>query len=827
MRCDLHPSAASLPVAGIADEVNRMLARQPRLVVTASPGAGKSTLLPLTILESMPPGSRILMLEPRRLAARQVAQRMSFLLGEPVGKTAGYRIRFEQRVSKDTRIEVMTEGILTRMLVDDPTLEGVSAVLFDEFHERSLDSDVALALTRQAQEVLRPDLRIVILSATLDTQAVCRDLQAKALSCQGRMFPVRTLHIPESEDVVDQVVRTVRQAHRDEEGDILAFLPGEAEIRRCAERLATGLGDTRIRPLYGMLSNAEQQEALSPGRPGERRIVLATPIAETSLTIEGVRIVVDAGLCRRPVFDARSGLSHLDTVRISRDMADQRTGRAGRIAPGTCYRLWSMATEARMAANRTPEILDADLSPMVLDIAAWGENHPERLPWLTPPPATALRQARQLLESLQAIDDKGSITPDGRRLAALPCHPRIARMLLGASTPPLQALAADIAAVLEEKDPLSEAGQCGLDLRIQALRSARDGKDGGRWSRQLRIAAQYRSMTGAPPDNAVPDPYEIGALLASAYPERIGQAWPEGYGRFRLANGETAAVGQNDPMAGSPWIVAANLTSRKDGIGSIFLAAPVAPEDLKGLSRERDNIFWDSKAGKVTARRESRIGVLLLEEKPLSGNARERITEVLCEAAIKEGTSMLDFNEDVQNLQRRVATAAAWHPELDLPDLGTDAVLARAREWLPAFAGEATSAAQLKKTDLCAALWSLLDYRQQQAVDRIAPTHLGVPTGSRIRLEYRAGAEVPVLRVRLQECFGLLDTPRVDDGKRAVLMELLSPGYKSVQLTTDLRSFWSGTYFEVRKELRRRYPKHAWPDDPLAADPVRGVKKKV
>ena len=371
MRCDLHPSAASLPVAGIADEVNRMLARQPRLVVTASPGAGKSTLLPLTILESMPPGSRILMLEPRRLAARQVAQRMSFLLGEPVGKTAGYRIRFEQRVSKDTRIEVMTEGILTRMLVDDPTLEGVSAVLFDEFHERSLDSDVALALTRQAQEVLRPDLRIVILSATLDTQAVCRDLQAKALSCQGRMFPVRTLHIPESEDVVDQVVRTVRQAHRDEEGDILAFLPGEAEIRRCAERLATGLGDTRIRPLYGMLSNAEQQEALSPGRPGERRIVLATPIAETSLTIEGVRIVVDAGLCRRPVYDARSGLSHLDTVRISRDMADQRTGRAGRIAPGTCYRLWSMATEARMAANRTPEILDADLSPMVLDIAVF------------------------------------------------------------------------------------------------------------------------------------------------------------------------------------------------------------------------------------------------------------------------------------------------------------------------------------------------------------------------------------------------------------------------------------------------------------------------
>lgn len=825
MKTGLHPSASSLPVAEIADTVNRSLADHPRLVITAPPGAGKSTLLPLTMLDALPAEGKILMLEPRRLAARQVAQRMAFLLGETVGKTVGYRIRFEQRISKETRIEVLTEGILTRMLVDDPTLEGVSAVLFDEFHERSLNSDVALALTRQAQDVLRPDLRIVLLSATLDTQAICRALQAEALSCDGRMFPVRTLHVPESEDIVDQVVRTIRQAHREEEGDILAFLPGEAEIRRCEERLASGLGDTHVRPLYGMLSNREQQEAIAPSLPGERKIVLATPIAETSLTIEGVRIVVDAGLCRRPVFDARRGLSHLDTVRISLDMADQRTGRAGRVAPGTCYRLWSMATESRMASTRTPEILDADLASMVLDIAAWGENHPERLSWLTPPPVSGLRQARQLLESLRAIDPEGNITPDGRRLAALPCHPRIARMLVEAATPAMQALAADIAAILEEKDPLSDSGQSGMDLRIQALRNARIRKDGGRWTRLLRIAAQYRAMTGAPEDNAAPDPYEIGTLLASAYPERIGQSWPEGYGRFRLANGEIAAVGPSDPIAGSPWIAAASMTSRKEGIGSIFLAAPVAPEDLKKQVRERDNIFWDSKAGKVTARRESRIGVLLLEEKALSDHVREKMTEVLCEAAVKEGTSMFDFSDAVQNLQRRIATVAAWHPELELPETSTEALLARAREWLPAFAGDATSVAQLKRIDLGAALWSLLDYRQQQAVDRFAPTHVSVPTGSRIRLEYRTGAEVPVLRVRLQECFGLMDTPRVDDGKRPVLMELLSPGYKSVQLTADLRSFWNGTYFEVRKELRRRYPKHAWPDDPTAADPVRGVRR--
>ena len=822
----MHPSAASLPIAGIADAVNRLLDRKTRLIVTAPPGAGKSTLLPLTILESLPRESKILMLEPRRLAARQVARRMAFLLGEPVGRTVGYRIRFEQCISHHTRIEVLTEGILTRMLIEDPTLEGVAAVLFDEFHERSLQSDAALTLTRQAQELLRPDLRIVILSATLDAAALSQALDAEAIASEGKMYPVQIHHLPETEDPVTAVSQLIRQVHKETEGDILAFLPGEAEIRRCKQHLGEALAPTHIRPLYGMLSNVEQQAAIAPSRPGERKVVLATPIAETSLTIEGVRTVIDAGLCKKLIFNPQSGLSHLETVRISRDMADQRTGRAGRVAQGTCYRLWSLATESRMAPTRTPEILDADLAPLVLAIAAWGENQPERLPWLTPPPATHLAQAKRLLESLQAIDGQGRITPHGKRLSALPCHPRIAQMLCRARNDVQKALAADIAAILEEKDPLADPEQSGLDLRIRALRRARTNNEKGRLIHTLRSAEQYRMLVHVDQDDSDPDPYEIGALTAAAYPERIGRTWPEGQGCFRLSGGELAAVGPADPLSGSEWIVAADLSARKEGIGRIFLAAPVMAEDLRPLARERDNVFWDSKSGRVIARREERIGGLLLSEKPLSEGVRVPALEVVCQAAVKEGTSMLDFNEDVQNLQRRVATAAAWHPELGLPDLSTQAVLEKASAWLPAFAAGMTTTAELKKIDLCAALWSLLDYRQQQAVDELAPTHVTVPTGSRIRLEYRAGAEVPVLRVRLQECFGLLDTPRVDNGRRPILMELLSPGYKSVQLTSDLRSFWNGTYFEVRKELRRRYPKHAWPDDPLAEDPVRGVRRK-
>ena len=868
---------ADLPVLEIADAVNAALAKSPCLVVTAPPGAGKSTVLPLTILRSLDfarddsdshpgldPGShtnKILLLEPRRLAARQIAERMAALLGEPVGRTVGYRIRFESRVSAATRIEVLTEGILTRMLVDDPALEGVGLVIFDEFHERSLQSDVALALTREAQQLLRPDLRILLMSATIDTDALCAALDAPLLEGKGRMFPVEIRHTPEEAteaDVAERVAHWVRRALREHEGDVLAFLPGEAEIRRCAE-LLSGTPDpsavipgtsvvipgltrdlkTTIYPLYGLLPPEQQRAAIAPSAPGARKVVLATPIAETSLTIEGVRVVVDGGFCRRLVFDPQNALSRLETVRISRDMADQRSGRAGRVAPGVCYRLWSPATEARMAPTRVPEILEADLAGTVLDAAAWGESQIARLPWITPPPPAHVAQATRLLGMLGALDDTGHITPHGRELAALPCHPRIAQMLLRAGEN--AALAAEIAALLEEKDPLAgNENDASLDARLAALHAA--GRS-GRWARIRQIAEQYRELVskkaknGATPGCAAgggaekgrkrsEGPFTVGALVGAAYPERIAKARPEGRGHFQLATGELAAVSPDDALAACEWLAVASLSVRPGGEGRIFLAAPLDPEDLPELIRTRDRVWWDSKAGAALARRERRIGGLLVDAKTLSDGVREQLTQVICEAAQKEGAAMLDFSEEVGNLQRRVASVAAWHPELGLPELSVDAVLASAPQWLPPFVGRATTVAELKKIDLCAALWTLLNYEQQQAVERLAPTHIAVPTGSRIRLEYRQGAEAPVLRVRLQECFGLLDSPRVDDGRRPVLMELLSPGFKPVQLTTDLRSFWNGTYFEVRKELRRRYPRHAWPDDPLAADPVRGVKRK-
>ena len=824
-----------LPVAAIAGTLNETLRSATAVIVTAAPGAGKSTLLPLTMRPAV--DGKIIVLEPRRVAARQIAARMAWLMGESVGDTVGYRIRFESRVSDRTHIEVVTEGVLTRMLLDDPALEGIAAVVFDEFHERSLNTDEAFALTRQCQQLLRDDLRLVVMSATIDTAALVDALHCPVLESEGRMFPVEVIHTAEEADVQNVsplTARTILQAHREHEGDILAFLPGEGEIRRVEEMIADSLDGTRIFPLYGLLSNDEQARAIAPSAPGERKVVLATPIAETSLTIEGVRVVVDSGLHRKMVFDARSGLSHLETVRISMDMATQRTGRAGRVAPGVCYRLWSKGTEARMETVRRPEIQDADLTSLVLDAAIWGEREVERLPWLTPPPKSSVVHARTLLQSLGALDEASKVTQQGKALSKLPCHPRIARMLLMADSPERKSLAADIAALLEEKDPLAGSGDISIATRLDALRRERRNGHGGRWGRIIKIARQYAEMIHAKDDDTTVNPYEAGALLASAYPERIGKVWKEGVGVYQLSSGtlvsvETSAAAHSSFFTlhssfNSDWIVAASMHRKQGGIGKVFLASVVAPDDLLPYSTKRENIYWDGKAGTIVARQEHRIGAILLDEKPLSGDHRETIQRTICEAIVKDGPSMLNFSDEVQNLQRRIAFIATRHPELGLPSVDNDSLCQRALEWGPLFIGRATTTAELKKLDLKEIIWSCLSYDQQQTIDRLAPTHIVVPTGSRIRLEYRIGAEVPVLRVRLQECFGLIDTPQADG--TPVLMELLSPGFKPVQLTSDLRSFWQETYFEVRKELRRRYPKHAWPDNPLNAEPTRGVKRK-
>lgn len=812
--------AASLPAYAVAAQVTERLSREGSLVVCAPPGAGKSTVLPFAVLDAVPQGEKVLMLEPRRIAARQVAERMAFLAREKPGGTVGYRMRFESRVSSATRIEVLTEGVLGRMIVDDPTLDGVGAVIFDEFHERSLAADEALALVRETRSVLRPDLKLVIMSATIDAREICSGLGAGLVESGGRMFPVEIVHTRTEADernAAETVAAVIREAHSAHEGDILAFLPGEAEIRRCVEILGVSLGATRVLPLYGMLTSDEQREAIAPSRAGERKVVLATPIAETSITIEGVRVVVDSGLCRKMVFDPESGLSRLETVRISKDMAAQRAGRAGRVAPGVCYRLWSLATESLMAENRRPEILDADLAPVLLDILSWGGTGIGSLPWLTPPPPYGVSRASALLETLGAADAEGRITTTGRKMAAYPCHPRIASMFLRASSAEEKSLAADIAALLEERDPLPDEGS-DIGIRIAALHSAH----GARWSRIRRAAGQYRRIAEAALSF---DPYSAGALIAAAYPERVGKSVPGELGSFSLAGGGRASVDRTDPLADCEYLAVASMNSSRDRSGRIFLASPVHPDDLLPLARQYDNLSWSSARKAVVASREMRLGSLVLGEKPLGDVPREKVISIVSEAARKEGLSMFDFSDDVADFQRRVAFVASRHPELELPELDTDSLLERAGEWLPSFIGRAASAAELKKIDMVHVLRSMLEYSQQEAVDRLAPSHLEVPTGSRIRLEYRQGSDVPVLRVRLQECFGLTDTPRVDGGRVPVLMELLSPGYKPVQLTSDLRSFWSGTYFDVRKELRRRYPKHSWPDNPLEAEAVRGARR--
>lgn len=827
---DIIARAGSLPASSIADSLNEVLTSHQAAVVTAPPGAGKSTLLPLTLHFGAKSGGKTLMLEPRRLAAQQIAERMAALLGEPVGQTVGYRVRFEKKVSDKTRIEVLTEGILSRMLIDDPTLEGVDRVIFDEFHERSINSDLALALTRQTQQILRPDLRIVVMSATIDATAICQTLDAPLVESEGRMFPVETVYAPtdfRADDWVLETVRTICEAHRKHEGDILVFLPGQGEIERCVVALGDSLSPTRVFPLYGNLSPERQRQAIAPSADGERKVVLTTPVAETSLTIEGVRVVVDSGLCRKLVFDARNGLSHLQTVRISRDMATQRRGRAGRVAAGICYCMWTAASDHLMETQRQPEILEADLAPMVLAIAAFGESNVTALPWLTPPPSGSVAKAMDLLVRLGAVDEKGKITPLGKRMATLPCHPRIARMMLRCTTDDEKALACDIAALLEEKDPLADCGEADITRRISALRRSRREGSTGRWSRVTQVAREYRRMVGVGrAEDSDVAPEEAGALIASAYPERVAVAI-DAVGTYRLSGGGMVRLEQTDALTSHEWIVVASLHAAGK-CGRAFLAAPLCTDDIQ--TEVFDRVTWNSKLGCVTMQRENRIGQLVVSSTPQRITDNERLVALICEAAAKDGLSMFSWNEEVQRLQRRIAQVAEWHPELELPDVSTPHLLATAAEWLPLFLATdgrmATTTAELHKINLAEAIWSIVPYELQGEVNRLAPTHVEVPTGSHIRIDYRLGASAPVLSVRLQECFGLAETPTVNGGKRPLLMELLSPGFKPVQLTQDLASFWNGTYFEVRKELKRRYPKHYWPENPLEAEAVRGVKWK-
>ncbi|GAB3647292.1 ATP-dependent helicase HrpB [Echinicola sediminis] len=821
------PFKIQLPVVDIIPQVKELLKSNNTLILHAPPGAGKSTLVPLALKEEeWLQGKKILMLEPRRLAAKSIANRMADLLGEKVGENVGYRIRFESRATKDTQIEVLTEGIMTRMIHHDNGLEDVGMVIFDEFHERNIHADVAMALCREIQQILRPDLRILVMSATLDMPQLSRLLNAPIAESLGKQYPVDIIHVQDSDiwTLPELMAQTIRKASNEKQGDILAFLPGQMEIKKTAALLKSALPEMAIYPLYGQLSPQKQQQAILPHPEGKRKVVLATSIAETSLTIEGISIVVDSGFGRTSKFDPRSGLSHLETVKISKDSAAQRAGRAGRLGPGTCYRLWTKATDDRLADFRVPEILEADLSALCLDLVQWGIEDIPQMTWLTPPPSGTLTQAQELLEQLGAIEDN-KLTRHGEQLRELPCHPRIAHMLLMAKEEGNLALATDIAAILEEKDPLGKEEGTDINLRIEALRRHRGiNKQGRGFDRIEKVAANYRKLFRIEQDNSPFDPFESGLILTYAYPERIAHARPGNNAQFKMTNGKIAMMHHKDDLAHEAWLSIAHVDAR-DGLGKIFMAAPLNPKDLAFMVKEKEMATWDTKKGGFIAEKQWRIGHIILQSKPIHSIDPTLKTQAISKAIQEEGERLLDFNDKVEQWQNRIDSLRVWNPEQGWPDVKTSALL-KNPQWIAPYLTNIQTAEQLRKLNLLDILQHSLSYEQQLELERLVPEKIKVPSGSSIKIHYQKDGEPPVLAVRLQEVFGLLDTPKLNEGKNGLIMHLLSPGFKPVQVTSDLRSFWDNTYFEVKKELKRRYPKHHWPEDPLASEAVRGVKRK-
>lgn len=817
-----------LPIRDVIPAIKQSLEDSNTLIVGAPPGAGKSTLLPLALLDcSFLERKKILMLEPRRLAAKSISWRMAELLGEKTGETIGYRIRFESMVSTKTRIEVLTEGILAKMLHDDSVLDNVGMVIFDEFHERNIHADLAMALCREIQQVLRPDLRILVMSATLDMPELSKLLDAPVIQSQGRTFPVDVEYAGDIdfEILPEMMAKTVRTLAQNTNGDILAFLPGQGEIKKTEAILRKNLPDFSIHPLFGQLSPMAQQQAIFPNKQGKRKVVLATSIAETSLTIDGISIVVDSGFSRTSKFNPKTGLSKLETIRVTKDAADQRTGRAGRLGPGKCLRLWSRATQLKLADFRVPEIQEADLASLVLELARWGISDIKSMTWLTPPPAGHVAQAKELLENIQALEG-GKLTDHGVSISQIPAHPRIAHMLLISKDHGEMALATDIAAILEEKDPLEEQSGVDINLRIEALRRARREKLSIKALDKIeKIANQYRRILYIDEENGTFDPFVTGLLIANAFPERIASARPGNNAQFQLANGKLAQIGHRDDLAHEPWIAVCHVDAR-DKMGKIFLASPLNPKDLRGMVKEKRVIQWNHKDGILVAENQLGIGSIILQSQTIKNISEAEKSEALLTAIKENGQQMLPFDDAVQQLQNRLASLRIWNPEENWPDISTPTLLQHAENWLLPYLNGIRNQEQLDKLNLKSILYNSLEYSQQQTLQDLAPEKIQVPSGSWIEIQYFSQGEPPVLAVRLQEVFGWLDTPRINRGKIPLLIHLLSPGFKPVQVTSDLRNFWNQTYFEVRKELKNRYPKHSWPDSPLEAEAVRGVKRR-
>ena len=833
---------SGLPIDEVLPELRAALLRHRNAVVEAPPGAGKSTVVPIALLdEPWLRGGKLLMLEPRRLATRAVAARMAATLGESPGETVGYRMRMETRVGKRTRIEVVTEGVFTRMLQGDPALEGVGAVLFDEFHERSLHADTGLAFALDSQENLSPELRLLVMSATLDGAAVARLLgDAPVVTASGRVYPVETRWLGtgmpllptfgpgprESPELA--VIKAIKRALGESPGDMLVFLPGAGEIRRVQGMLDFLGRDVDVYPLYGELASGDQDAALKPSPAGRRKIVLATNIAETSLTIDGVRVVIDAGLERRSLFDPSSGMNRLELQRISRASAEQRAGRAGRTAPGVCYRLWGEGAERSLAAYAPPEVCVADLAPLALDLAVWG-TEAEALKWLDAPPAATLASARDLLRRLGALDAAGKVSAHGRAMQQFPAHPRLAHMLLKARELGAGALAAELAALLSDRDLLRAGGgprDSDVRTRLEALRKG--NAERGALDRVRRSQRQFEQQLGEP-GKSRGDSVDAGVLLGLAYPDRIARRRAGADARYLLSNGRGAVFAAAESIAREEFIVAVDLDDRERE-ARIQLAAPLPKADLLEYFASQlvraDELVWDERTEAVVARRVIRFDELVVEEKPLNDVPREASAAAMLQGIRSMGIEVLPWDDEVRNFVARSEFArkldrkdvAGW------PDLSR-AALAADLGWLEPFLDGATRRTQLSRVSLLEALKAHLGYERQRKLDELAPTHIGLPTGTRTGIDYLSD-NAPIASMRMQEVFGLAATPRIGGGTVPVTFELLSPARRPLQVTRDLASFWKNAYLEVRKDMRGRYPRHYWPENPLEAEPTRRVKPR-
>lgn len=845
---------ADLPIESLIPDIRRVLASADQLVLEAPPGAGKTTRVPLALLdESWLSGQRILMLEPRRIATRAAAERMAEVLGERVGQTVGYRMRMDSAVSKQTRIEVVTEGILTRMLQDDPSLAGIGLLIFDEFHERSLDADLGLALTLEGRSLFgdlrdRP-LKVLLMSATLDGQRIA-DLfynedsdSAEVLRSEGRQYPV-SLHYGEpyrhDQNTVERVCTAVRDALANEQGSILVFLPGQGEIRRCASNLAARVdGDIIIAPLFGDLSLAEQRLAIAPVAAGQRKVVLATSIAESSLTIDGIRVVVDSGLARLPAFDPRTGMTRLSTKRLSKASSQQRAGRAGRLSEGACYRLWSESQQKELAAYNEPEILQADLSAFALQLMRWGITDPGQLSWLDLPPAAAFQQALDLLVDLRALDvnedsdnARLSITPHGEAMAALPVHPRLAHMLLKGRELAAAPLACAIAALLSERD-FGSRNSADIQMRLAVLQGERyvDRQQQRVVARLKKQLAQYLRILGqSGRDEGGPKEVDAALLLAYAYPDRIAKQRRERGRDYVLSNGRAASLNDADPLNGAQWLVVASLGgtagSRND---FIQLAAELNPAHFEGLLSSRvkvlDQADWNDEKGRFVAERTHLIGGLVWQRKMLNEISDEQKTSALLAFVQRRGLAVFDWPEHAQQWRARVLLAAkldcapsAW------PDLRDDTLLSNVTDWLTPYLSGVNSLNDFRRLNIAEILATCLDWPQRQALDALFPERFTVPSGSQIKIDYCQ--PVPVLAVKLQEMFGCTTNPAVGNGRQPLLLHLLSPARRPLQVTQDLAGFWQGSYHDVKKEMKGRYPKHPWPENPLESLPTARLKPR-